>query len=70
MPKRQKDIGLVDKIFLIAAIKGVALLFKRFIRNLFEAILVELGFRKRGQHIVTVQYPDDILPYPLRYRGR
>ncbi|MCS6894103.1 MAG: NADH-quinone oxidoreductase subunit I, partial [Deltaproteobacteria bacterium] len=70
MPKRQEQIGLSDKVFLISAFKGVITLFLRFLRNLKEAFLIELGLKERSDKIATIQYPDQIQTYPLRYRGR
>ncbi len=70
MPKKQQDISAVDKVFIISAIKGITKLLIRFLRNLKEAVLIELKLKKRSDHVVTVQYPDEIQEYPLRYRGR
>lgn len=70
MPKRQENISAIDKVFMISAVKGITMLFLRFLRNLKEAVLLELGLKQKSDFVVTTQYPDQIQDYPLRYRGR
>lgn len=70
MPKRQTEISWIEKLLVPTAAKGVLLLLLRFFRNLKEALLIELGIKKRSEKIATIQYPDDIQDYPTRYRGR
>lgn len=70
MPKRQTEITWIERLIIPTAAKGVFILLLRFLRNLKEALLIELGIKRRSEKIATIQYPNDIQEYPTRYRGR
>ena len=60
----RKDLDLIRQSYVVEIAKGVALTSRVFAKNLFGRI------RGDGGDTVTVQYPEERVPYPDRFRGK
>lgn len=63
-------MGLWERSYLPAVLRGLAVTGGRFWRNLFIHTLQALGLAGQRRAAITVQYPEERLPYPATYRGR
>lgn len=61
---------LWERIYFPEIFRGLIVTGGRFWRNLIVHILHQFGLAKDLQAAITVQYPDERLPYPETYRGR
>lgn len=68
--KRREEMTFWERIYLIEVVKGVLLTFGRLLRNLFYHVLHSFGLRRDVAAAATIQYPNEIRPYPARFRGR
>ena len=67
--KRKEELTLIEKLYFVEVLKGISVTAGHLIRNFFKLSLRFSGLTKeRG--IATYQYPDEIRPYPPRFRGR
>jgi NADH-quinone oxidoreductase subunit I len=57
--------GLKQDLYLPAIAEGLGVTFRHFLNNFSKNLL---GMRKKSD-IVTVQYPEEKIPYPARHRG-
>lgn len=68
--KRIEKMGLWERLYLPAVIRGLMLTGYRFWRNLFIHTLHLFGLAKGIEAASTIQYPEERLPYPPTFRGR
>ncbi|MCC6932407.1 MAG: NADH-quinone oxidoreductase subunit I [Deltaproteobacteria bacterium] len=68
--KRKDKFTLLERFYYWEILKGVFLTGSKFIGNLGIYLLKCVGFCKNRSPWITIEYPDDIRPYPPRYRGR
>lgn len=57
--------SLAQQMYLPAIAEGLGVTFKHFVKNFIGNVT---GQRKKTE-IVTVQYPEEKIPYPARHRG-
>jgi NADH-quinone oxidoreductase subunit I len=58
-----------ERLFIPEAIRGVGIIAKQFLRNLFLARDPNPEILDRRHHNVTIQYPEEKQPYAPGYRG-
>jgi NADH-quinone oxidoreductase subunit I len=68
--QRIEEMGLWERMYLPEVLRGLILTGSRFWRNLFIHTLHLFGLAKHVEAAITVQYPDERLPYSETYRGR
>ena len=68
--KRREELTLLERLYFWAVLKGVFQTFGHLLWHLAKYLLGLLGIRSAGRPWATFQYPDEIRPYPPRYRGR
>lgn len=68
--KRIEEMSLWERIYFPEVLHGLTVTGYRFWRNLTIHILQKLGLAKHAQAAITVQYPEERLPYPDTFRGR
>ncbi len=68
--KRREEMNFLERIYLLEAVKGIALTTKRLFRNLTLHVLHEFGILKSVPASASIQYPNQRRAYPDRYRGR
>lgn len=68
--KRREEMSFLEKIYLVEVTKGIIITFGRLIRNLTLHVLHLLGLFRATEADVSIQYPNERRPYPMRYRGR
>jgi NADH-quinone oxidoreductase subunit I len=70
-----RPLDLREKMYFPEILRGIAIVSRHFFRNLFFARdeNPDVLARPRGKfgvsHVVTVQYPEERIPYPPGYRG-
>ncbi len=67
--RRPEELGLLDRLYLPAIIRGLAVTGGRFWRNLFIHIGHTLGLAKGLSAASTVSYPEHRQPYDDNFRG-
>lgn len=68
--KRREELTWWEKIYIPEIVKGILITSRHLVVNFFRFALRFLGFKRTGRPWATVEYPDEIRPYPPRYRGR
>lgn len=68
--KRREQMTLLERLYFVEVIKGILVTAGHLFGNLAKFLLRPLGLFKKSSPWATVQYPDEIRPYPPRYRGR
>jgi NADH-quinone oxidoreductase subunit I len=68
--KRVVEMGLWERVYLPEVFRGLMVTGYRFWRNLTVHTLHLFGLAKRIEAAITIQYPDQRLPYPETFRGR
>lgn len=68
--KRIEEMSLWERLYFPEVIRGLTVTGYRFWRNLTIHTLQKLGLAKDAQAAITVQYPEERLPYPDTFRGR
>lgn len=68
--KRIEKMGLWERLYFPEIFRGLVVTGYRFWRNLAIHILHLFGLAKHLQAAITVQYPDERVPYPETFRGR
>lgn len=68
--KRREELNIIERLYVLEVVKGVALTFGRLLRNLSVYLLRCIGLCKNLQPWVTVEYPDCGKSYAPRFRGR
>ncbi len=68
--KRLEEMGLWERLYFPEIIRGLMVTGYRFWRNLVVHTLHLFGKAKHLSAAITVQYPDERLPYPETFRGR
>lgn len=66
----QKPLTIVEKLYLVEAIKGLALTTRHFLVNFPRHILRGIGIKIGKGETVTIEYPEERRPFPLRLRTR
>lgn len=67
--KRIEEMSLWERSYVPEIIRGLMVTGLRFWRNLFIHALHVVGLARKVPASVTVQYPDQRLPYPETFRG-
>ena len=68
--KRIEEMSLWERLYFPEIIRGLTVTGYRFWRNLTIHFLQMFGLAKNAKAAITVQYPEERLPYPDTYRGR
>lgn len=68
--RRIEEMSLWEKVYIPEIGRGLLVTGYRFWRNLTIHTLHLFGLAKHIQAAITVQYPDERLPYPETFRGR
>jgi NADH-quinone oxidoreductase subunit I len=68
--QRIEEMSLWERIYFPEIIRGLIVTGCRFWRNLAIHTLHLFGWVKDREAAITVQYPDQRIPYPETYRGR
>lgn len=68
--KRREEMSFLERIYVVAVVKGVALTFGRLLRNFTLHLMHVVGLKKEVAAAASIQYPNERRPYPARYRGR
>ena len=68
--QRIEQMGLWEKLYFPEVLRGLWVTGSRFWRNLFIHTLHLFGLAQRFQAAITVQYPEQRIPYPETFRGR
>jgi NADH-quinone oxidoreductase subunit I len=68
--KRREEMTLLERLYVVEVVSGVALTFWRMLRNLGLHILHLFGIKRDVRAAASIQYPDERRDYPTRYRGR
>ena len=68
--KRREQMTLLERLYFVEVAKGILITSGHLVRNLSTYLLHVVGLRKKTAAWATVQYPDEIRPYPPRYRGQ
>lgn len=68
--KRREQMTLLERLYFVEVAKGILITSGHLFRNLSTYLLKVVGLGKKRDAWATVQYPDEIRPYPPRYRGR
>lgn len=66
--KRREEMNLLERSYLVEAVKGVCITTGKMLRNFVLYMLK--AKRKIGTTFATIQYPEERRPYAARYRGR
>lgn len=67
--KRREEMTLLERLYFVEIIKGLFITTGHLIKNFLNLILGVAGYKTR-KWAVTFEYPDEVRPYPERYRGR
>jgi len=68
--KRIEEMSLWERLYFPEVMRGLTVTGYRFWRNLAIHFLQMFGLAKNAKAAITVQYPEERLPYPDTYRGR
>lgn len=68
--KRIEEMSLWERLYFPEVIRGLILTGRRFWRNMAIHTLQKFGVAKDARAAMTVQYPEERLPYPDTFRGR
>jgi NADH-quinone oxidoreductase subunit I len=68
--KRIEEMGLWERLYFPEIFRGMMVTGYHFWRNLLIHTLHLFGLAKHLQAAITIQYPDERLPYPVTFRGR
>src|SRR3989442_15300369 len=68
--KRVEEMGLWERLYFPEIIRGLMVTGYRFWRNLAIHTLHLFGLAKDQEAAITVQIPDERIPYPETFRGR
>ncbi len=68
--RRVEEMGLWERMYLPEVFRGLTVTGYRFWHNLIIHSLHLLGLAENLEGAITVQYPDERLPYPDTFRGR
>ena len=68
--QRIEKMGVWEKLYFPEVLRGLWVTGFRFWRNLFIHTLHLLGLANSLQAAMTVQYPEQRIPYPETFRGR
>ena len=68
--KRREQMTLLERLYFVEVAKGILITSGHLFKNLATYLLSVVGLRKTSDAWATVQYPDEIRPYPPRYRGQ
>jgi len=66
---RNVELTFWEKLYLPEIIRGMYITSRHFFVNLLGFIPFFLG-KKKGREIFTVYYPEEMVEYPVAYRGR
>jgi NADH-quinone oxidoreductase subunit I len=66
----QKPLTIIEKLYLAEAIKGLALTARHFFVNFPRHVLRGIGIKIGKGETVTIEYPEERRPFPLRLRTR
>ena len=67
--KRKEDLNILEKLYIFEVVRGLFVTGRHLIANFIGMGLRFAGIRT-DRVISTYQYPEEIRPYPPRYRGR
>ena len=68
--KRIEEMSLWERLYFPEVIRGLIVTGCRFWRNLGIHVLQMFGLARNASAAITVQYPEERLPYPDTFRGR
>ena len=68
--KRIEEMSLWERLYFPEVIRGLTVTGYRFWRNLGIHVLQMFGLARNASAAITVQYPEERLPYPDTFRGR
>ena len=66
---QRKDLGLIERLYFMEAIRAVFFTFGKLLRNFLVYLLNCVGLAKMRVPWVTVEYPNSTRQYYQRYRG-
>jgi NADH-quinone oxidoreductase subunit I len=66
----QKPLNIIERLYLVEAIKGLALTARHFFLNFPRHILRGFGIRIGKGETVTIEYPEERRPFSSRLRTR
>jgi NADH-quinone oxidoreductase subunit I len=69
--KRREEMTLIERLYVVEVFKGFLITSGHLIRNLSRFLLRTFRIiNKNTPWSVTIEYPDEWLPYSANYRGR
>ncbi len=68
--KRIEEMSFWERLYFPEICRGLMMTGYRFWRNLFVHTLHLFGLAKHLQAAITIQYPDERMPYPVTFRGQ
>jgi NADH-quinone oxidoreductase subunit I len=66
----QRPLSIIEKLYLIEIIRGLALTTRHFVVNFPRHVARGLGFRIGKGETVTIEYPEERRPFSRRLRTR
>jgi len=67
---RQPELGLVERLYIVEVLQGLALTARHFFGNFSRHLLRAIGFRVGKGETVTFEYPEERRPFAKRLRTR
>lgn len=67
--KRREEMSFLERLYFVEVIKGLGITSRHLVVNLSRYLLSVVGI-KIGRPWATIEYPNEKLTYPPRYRGR
>ncbi len=66
---RRPELTFWEKLYIPQILCGLKITFRHFFRNLYLHIAHRVGRLEHLPASITIQYPDEQMPIPDRYRG-
>jgi NADH-quinone oxidoreductase subunit I len=68
--KRREEMTQLERLYVVEVFKGLIVTSSQLFKNLSIFLLQKIGLFKNSRPWVTFEYPDEIRPYPARFRGQ
>lgn len=66
----QKPLSIIEKLYLVEVVRGLALTTKHFLVNFPRHVVRGIGIKIGKGETVTIEYPEERRPYAKRLRTR